>query len=332
MKKIFSFGIVCLMFIGLLSTSIALGEQIRTHPGMDSTISNNDELDQSQTVYINGIVVPVGRISIFENTFTLLVAQSFVPTKEVLTRVELLVGKNATARYPLKVGIRDNLSHQNLVETQFEPDQISTGNLTWTEFNFEDLWVTPGQTYYIVSSTKNATDNFYGWAANNHSDSYPNGVAFWSIDNGSSWHQSASMMQPQTNPAPQGPRSRGADNGTYDMCFKTYGLKKTVLSLTVTSTFIKPTFSIKNTGNVTAQNLTWQGSVQGGIFKKVNYTFSGSGSQSDLKPGDSFLVKFGMVTGFGPITVTMSASAINAKQVTITRNGFVFLFFIILQK
>jgi hypothetical protein len=290
---------------------------------MNATLLNYDELDQSQTVYINGTIVPVGRVTIFENVFTLLVAQSFIPTKEVLTRVELY----ATTSYPLVVGIRDNLTHQNLVETQLGPDHF-TGNLTWTEFDFEDLWVNPGQTYYIVSSTKNATDNYYGWAANNHSDSYPNGVAYFSIDNGSSWHDSASTVQPQATPA-YGTQQRGSDNGSLDMCFKTYGLRKTELNLIFIPAFLTPKITITNVGNVTAQNPTCTVSIQGGLFKKVNYMWSGS--QAELQPGDSMFVKFGLITGFGFITITVTASAINAKPVTITRNGFLLFFFIILQ-
>ena len=327
MRKIISVSIVAIVLAGLVSTSMACGEQIRAQPQMKTTILPYDELDQSQTVYVNGTIVPVGRISIFENVFTLMIAQSFIPTKEVLTRVELYVGKNVTASYPLVVGIRDNLTKRNLVETELGPDHF-TGNLTWIEFNFEDLWVNPGQTYFIVAATKNATDNYYGWAASNHSDAYPNGVAYWSIDNGSSWQGSVSAAQPQTTAA-YGMQSRGTDNGTFDMCFKTYGFRETVLNLTFTSAFLTPKITITNVGNVTAQNPTCTVSVQGGLFKKVNYTWSGS--QAELQPGNSMLVKLRFMTGFGFITITVTASAINAKPVTITKNGFLFLFFIFLQ-
>jgi hypothetical protein len=330
MKKIISIGIISLVLFGMFGASCVLGEKARTFPESGMIDLNSDELDQSQTVFTNGTELPVGRAPIPGFTITVLVAQSFVPTKEVLTRVELLVEKNATTTYPFSVGIRDNLTHTNLVETNVGPGNIVTGTLTWVEFNFEDLWVNPGDTYYIVGATKNATDNYYGWAGNNHSDSYLNGVAYLSIDNGSSWHQSLSAMQQNMNPSPHNVRPLNADNGTIDMCFKTYGLKKTILNLTVTSTFLRPTIAIKNTGEATAQNITWQVSVRGGIFNKINNTFNGT--QTELIPADEILVRFGMIIGFGPIVVTMSASALNGKEVTITINGFVFLFFIILQK
>jgi len=329
MKKIISLVIAGLVLFGIFSTSIVLGEKVRTFPEERTTISNGDELDQSQTMFTNGTVIPVGRAPIPGYTITVLVAQSFVPTKEVLTRVELFIEKNSTTTYPVTVGIRDNLTHENLVETNLGPGNITTGTLSWVDFNFEDLWVDPGTTYYIVGSTKNATDNYYGWAGSNHSDAYPNGVAYFSIDNGSSWNQSLGTTQQNMNPYIPNLRPLGADNGTFDMCFKTYGLQKTILNLTVTSPFIRPTIAIKNTGEVTAQNITWQVSVKGGLFNKINKTLNGS--LTDLIPGDEILVKFGMIVGLGPIVVTMRVSAINVKEVTITINGFVFLFFIILQ-
>jgi hypothetical protein len=327
MRKIISVSIVAIVLAGLVSTPMVCGDQIRASPRVKASAITYDELDQSQPVYVNGTIVPVGRISIFGHVLTLLIAQSFVPTKEVLTRVELYMGKNATASYPLVVGIRDNLTHQNLVETHLGPDHF-TGNLTWIEFDFEALWVNPGQTYFIVCATKNATDNYYGWAASNHSDAYPNGVAYYSIDNGSSWQDSASVMQPQT-PSDFKAQQR-ADNGSFDMCFKTYGLRETALNLTFISAFLTPKITITNVGNVTAQNPICTVTIQGGFFKKVNYTWSGS--QAELQPGDSMLVKLRLMTGFGFITITVTASAINARPVTITKDGFLLLFFLILKK
>ncbi len=324
MKKIISLGTVTLVLVGLMSAPMACSQPIMIHTGLNPSTLTHDELDQSQTVYVNGTIVPVGRIQILEQVLTLLIAQSFIPTKEVLTRVELYMGKNATASYPLVVGIRDNLTHQNLVETRLEPDQF-TGNLTWIEFNFEDLWVNPGQTYFIVAATKNATDNYYGWAASNHSDAYLNGVAYWSIDNGTSWQGSVNAAQSQTAIA-SGAQSRRDDNGSFDMCFKTYGLEKTVLNLTFTSGLIAPTIVMTNVGSVTAQEPTWSVSVRGGLFQKVN--FSSRETRPELQPGDGMLTTVGLLVGFGFISLSVTASAINAHPVTLTRNGF--LIFVII--
>ena len=324
MRTIISLGIVIVVLGGLLSTSMGCGEQAQ--PRMKVSALTYDELDQSQTVYVNGTIAPVGRIQVFTQVLTILIAQSFIPTKEGLTRVELYMGKNATASYPLVVSIRDNLTHPDLAQTQLSPDHF-TGNLTWIDFDFPDLWVNPGESYFIVAATKNATDNYYGWAASNHSDAYMNGVAYFSIDNGSSWQGSATMMQPQGGA--YGVEQRGADNGSYDMCFKTYGLRQTALNLTITPGVLVPKVTVTNVGSATAYNPTCTVSIQGGLFKKVNHTWSES--QAQLNTTDSFPVKLGLMMGFGFVTITVTASATNVKPVTMTKNGFLLFIFLILQ-
>jgi hypothetical protein len=327
MRRIISLSIMVVVIGALLSTSMVSGEHIHAQSRINASLERYDELDQSQTVYVNGTIAPVGRIQILENVATFMIAQSFIPTKELLTRVELYMGKNITASYPLVVGIRDNLTHSNLVETQLNPDQF-TGNLTWIEFDFDNLWVDLGQTYFIVASTKNATDNYYGWAANNHSDAYPNGVAYWSIDNGSTWQGSVSAVEPQISSS-SGIQSQRDDNGSVDMCFKTYGLPETFLDISFATFFSAPSITITNKGNATAQNPTCIVTVHGGLFGKINYTESAS--QAELLSGDSMLVKTHFITGFGFITLTVTASAINAKPVSVTRDGFVLLFLVFLR-
>jgi hypothetical protein len=293
---------------------------------MRASALSYDELDQSQLVYSNGTVIPVGRIQVLDTVLTILMAQSFVPTKEVLTRVELYMGKNATASYPLVVGIRDNLTHPDLAQTQLSPDHF-TGNLTWIDFDFPDLWVNPGETYFIVASTRNATDNYYGWAAANYSDAYLNGAAYWSTDNGSSWQGAASEVHPQTSVSQGTQQQGGRSNSSFDMCFKTYGLRETTLALALVSSFPILKFSVTNTGNVTAQEPTATVSIKGGVLGGLNHTFSTS--QAELQPGESFLLKAGMFFGFGRFTMTVTVYAINAKPSTITQEGVLILFFVI---
>ncbi|HVQ00132.1 MAG TPA: hypothetical protein VMT57_01330 [Candidatus Thermoplasmatota archaeon] len=325
MRTIITLGIAIAVLASLMSTSMVCGDHIQ--PRMKASALTYDELDQNQPVYVNGTIVPVGRISILGSPLTVLVAQSFIPTKEVLTRVELLMGKNVTASYPLVVGIRDNLTHPNLVQTQLTPDHF-TSNLTWIEFNFDDLWVNPGQTYFIVAATRNATDNYYGWAASNHSDAYLKGVAYFSIDNGSSWLGSATTVQPQATAAIV--TQRGADNGSFDMCFKTYGLRQTVLNLAFASGIFAPKITITNAGNITAYDIRHTVSIQGGLLKKVNVTGSGF-LQAQLNATKSFKLYLGLLAGFGFINITMTVSATNAKPVTLTKDGFLLFFFVIIQ-
>jgi len=184
-----------------------------------------DELDQSQTVMTENAALPVGQIPIPDNITNFQVAQSFIPTKEVLTRVELYIGKNSTATYPYVLAVRADLTGEDMTLTSVDPEDVVTEDFGWVEFNFDDVMTTIGQTYYIVSYTENTTDNFYAWGANNESDSYPFGCAWMSIDDGDTWNNDSASAQQGNVETWFNPAGRGALNGneTWDMCFKTYG-------------------------------------------------------------------------------------------------------------
>jgi hypothetical protein len=159
-----------------------------------------DELDQSQTNYDENCPAPVGYYP-YNTSWNISIAQSFTPTKEILTRVVLYVGKNVTASHPYVLAIRENLTGGNLALVSVRPDEFMVlPNLSWIEFDFDDLIISIGETYYIVSYTSNVTNNTYLWGAN-CSDIYPNGTAYASFDGGKIW-----WTPPHA-----------------DMCFMTYG-------------------------------------------------------------------------------------------------------------
>ena len=160
-----------------------------------------DELDQYQT--IPDMFFPIGNTLgaiIVLPRYNYSAAQSFIPTKEVLTRVQLLIGKNSAAIFPYVLAICGSLTGENLAISRVNPNEVSAElpSLIMVEFEFDDIKVTPGQTYYLVSYTVNFSENYYGWGAN-PSNLYPNGNMFYSID-GEDW-----------------------DTSSYDMCFMTYG-------------------------------------------------------------------------------------------------------------
>jgi hypothetical protein len=330
MKKRYVIIIGTMVLLTLFNASTAIREKEKTTPSeskMPTTSFYQDVVDQNQLEYITGVIIPIGRVSLEGSIFTVQIAQSFIPTKEILTRVELFAGKNVTTSYPLVVGIRDNLTHENLVETSVLPGAFVPGNFSWVECNFDDILVNPGQTYYIVTSTKNATDNFYIWAGNNNSDAYQNGCAWFSIDNGSTWNQSeAQNLQQQNNADLQQPAPLGADNATGDMCFRTYGLQETTLAIITGGTFFKPTVLVKNVGNTTTLNVEWQVTITGGILHMINKTTNGT--QPELAPNDTIPITLSMF-GLGPLSITVKAHAVNAPEVTITKNAVLLLIFIL---
>jgi hypothetical protein len=201
MKKMLPMGVVLVLVLsGLGAVAIRSNNTI-------NTCSLNDELDQYMTDCEGAI--PVGAVSIFtpDEIVNLSVAQSFIPQKEMLTRVEFYMGKNCTTTFPVNVVIREELNGENLARATAGPDGFPVynpsypcENLTWIEFDFDDIHVTPGETYYMVVSTYNDSENYY-WVGGNGSDMYPNGIVYLSVDDGETWEE-----------IPDG-----------DGCFKTYG-------------------------------------------------------------------------------------------------------------
>ncbi len=189
MKKlypIFIVGILILGSIGASATSIFNIEKRHVWSNIEiPKISGNDELDQSQLEM--DFFAPVGNIFLAPE-INYISAQSFIPTKNILTRVEILTGKNSSATHDFTLAIRDDLPGYDITKLSLPPEDFVTENFSWLEFDFDDISVTPGITYYIVCYTADEPDNWYAWGAQ-LSDVYPNGTVWWSEDDGTSWEE-----------------------------------------------------------------------------------------------------------------------------------------------
>jgi hypothetical protein len=129
-------------------------------------------------------------------------AQSFIPTLSSITKVELKILKQGTPT-GLTVSIRSSLTGGDLTSI-FEPGSAISTTTSWHEFNFPDISITPGVTYYIIwnPSGEDSSNNFF-WRMGN-GNPYSNGEAW--IFLGMSW----TVLDPPEVPDP-------------DFCFKTYG-------------------------------------------------------------------------------------------------------------
>jgi len=164
-------------------------------------LNKADILDQSQPDWDDGIIV--GCININGSSEYYLAAQSFIPTLNILTRVELMICRIPEATYNYTVAIREDLNGSDLTSVSLPASYITIMELSWEEFDFPDIMVIPGKTYYIVSSPENVINNVYLWAVKG-ADVYPNGILFYRW-NGAAWE--------------------GYSDG--DMTFKTYGVNNT---------------------------------------------------------------------------------------------------------
>jgi len=198
MKKKLIGIFVCMLLITTVTPII--GIQINDKPIQnDNYIIYDDVLDQYQDIKDEqggiGCVPGIPDINYFR-------AQSFVPTKPVLTRVQLYISKNITTIYPYTLSIRKDLKGEDIVSYSVNAEDIPTlFDFEWIEFDFENIPVKIGQTYYLVSRTMKAKDNCFAWGGSLYNP-YPNGISYVSDDESQSWEE--------------------LDYG--DMCFRTYGI------------------------------------------------------------------------------------------------------------
>ncbi len=228
MKKIIPIVVVGIFILSGLGASagsiLNIDESIEWGQIEISVMPQKDELDQYQPDM--DFFAPVGPIFLAPE-INYISAQSFIPTKTVLTRVEILAGKNSTAVYDYTLAIRDDLLGSDLTALSLPPEDFATENFSWVEFDFDDIPVTPGSTYYIVSYTTDAPDNWYAWGAK-LSDVYPGGSVWWSVDDGSSFENDPDSdcafatygldNLPPGVPTITGPNS-GKPNTEYDFTF-----------------------------------------------------------------------------------------------------------------
>jgi hypothetical protein len=137
------------------------------------------DVDQFQTETTTGMVI----CSYF------IWSQSFKPSIETLKKVELKLVRFGMITSDLTVSIRKNKDGEDLTIVSIPYDRVPTDNWKWISFNFPDITIIPNETYYILLSTHGGDNiaNFYTWAGNTDSDSYPNGEVWIQFTSSNDW-------------------------------------------------------------------------------------------------------------------------------------------------
>lgn len=309
MKKLLSCIIIGIVVLGGLGAVVTATNknQITTEKNTSNVSRYVDDLDQSMTEYDGSL--PLGHTNIFGDYVNLSIAQSFTPQMEVLTRTFFLMARNASTTAPCFLAVRDNLTEDDLAIVSVEPSEFPIVNgtpteeqLAWIEFNFDDLWVTPGQTYYIVIYTANITENYY-WISGNGTNIYQNGTVYLSLNDGQNWTEFVDA----------------------DGCFKTYGLHETFLQITQKGG-LGLSFVIKNVGNYTAWDVTVDNTISGGlVFIGRHFT----STISELLPGEEITLRIGLIIGFGKVLLSFRVSAANVKEMSSQKSALILGFFIL---
>ena len=187
-KKIIVMVVTTLLILTATSAIGFVIDNEKAIPNGDDVYSNNlppDELDQEQTEWCSeGVIIRTNAI-----------AQSFKPTLNKLTRIEILVenyggGNPQYLNYYLVV--KESLDGPAIFSGSSNTmGGLPTDETAWIEFDHADCDVTPGNTYYIVASAFGASGGsepiwWKHWQISNE-DKYTRGDPWEYIDG--SWQR-----------------------------------------------------------------------------------------------------------------------------------------------
>jgi hypothetical protein len=270
--------------------------------GIAEDQTNNYTVYEGRLDQIQNLTSALFAVGAVGNSLNFSIAQEFTPSKSILTRVELFIkNEDLDATYPIILAIRDNITGDNLRSVKVEPEDVGN-NLSWVEFDFEDIKVTIGQSYYIVLYTKRLENNSYhcGWY---YPDPYPNGTSYVRLE-------------------PEDPYI----DTEGDFTFKTYGLDSTSLAIDFEKSVLSVSAIIENIGDVDAYDVEINIEVTGGILGLINRTLNLS--EEIINPNMQKTVDVRNLIGFGPLRVVVTASAVNADEITESWEGLIIIFFI----
>ena len=190
--ELFSFLIIIVLFTSFFFSTPTLG--IADIPLIKTSL--DDSLDQYQLLWSHGITV----------AYPDLLAQSFQPEENVLTRIELLVHKTAETPNNLTISIRSSLNGSDLATATVTSGDIPLER-SWVEFDIPDLNLNLTHPYYIIFNPQGLSMVYFWWGYDNHNlDSYVNGEAW--LFTGGNWVNDGFLIK--------------------DFCFKTYGFHESL--------------------------------------------------------------------------------------------------------
>lgn len=191
-------------------------------------------------------------------------AQSFTPSFTILTRIEIYMYKSGNGGWrSYTAEIKNTINGSNLTYALIEDCWYLPHEDSWIEFDFPDINVVPGQTYYLVLTPGECywSLKFYFLLYYGQPDPYSRGEAWY-------------LLEPyqQYNPYNQS-WVKFERNGTpTDFCFKTYGIN------------LPPNQPSKPTGNLSGtagEEYTYSSSTDDPEQRNISYWFDwGDGTNS----------------------------------------------------
>lgn len=300
MRKRIGVILICILFIGAgfvpcINGNIAeIQKELIDYPADLIEKPPEDELDQSQTDgYGGGCAV--------HSTFSH--AQSFVPTFNFLSKIELLLyvddevdSDPILIDQPIFIHIRDDLDGDDLTSFSLLPEDLPWGwvedFVSWITIDFSDIQVTPGSIYYIILTSPHVLD----WENIERQMIY----IWWQSDT-NRYFKGMRFTKSHENP--------WESYSNKDFSFKTYGYNDEnqpgININEITGGFgIKA--DIKNNGATPVNNLSWSIDVEAsfGLILSGGHT---SDVIDELVAGASETIQSNSLRGIGLITITIQA-------------------------
>jgi hypothetical protein len=204
-------------------------------------------------------------------------AQEFKPTLDTLTRVAVYGDREGNPPNGLIVSIRASLTGQDLTSIEIPKDSIPENTPTWILADFQDIHVTPGQSYYLVCRTIAGSypGELYAWWRTPDTN-YPNGTGYHSMDSGASWYTNDDDFLFQTYGRPNSPPTMQQLQGpTWGIINVKYNFSANVTDVDGDDIFCKWDFG---DGNITG----WLGPYSSGETIYTNHSWSNKGTY-DIK-------------------------------------------------
>ena len=240
-------------------------------PTISSLELSDDEIDQQQT--------QIGSYArIYNETH---VAQSFIPTLPILTRIEIYLSKSGSITSDITLIIKESRDGPSLEQVSVSSDKVKLNEGEWIEFDFPDLEVERGERYYIYCRTDlGDEDNCYKWYGS-ILDNYEEGFKYVSNNSGTSWEQYSE-----------------------DCTFITYGAGPIPeITYVVGGVGPKIDIGVKNTGNSEANIIKITAEFSGGIIIRDFYT---ERLDTTLEPDGEISVSISPIIGLGHSFVKIS--------------------------
>jgi len=270
-------------------------------------ITNDDTLDQSQEIF--DTICIFGTIPTYYH-FDWYAFQSFIPQTGKLTRVEIFLSKyrEDPAVKNANLAIRDNLFGENLTMASVSHTQIPTyGNPEWIDFDFPDIQVKVGQTYYIVCSSDwyPVVDSLYAWGCGDDNP-YTSGSSGYSNDAGQNWDF--------------------YDNS--DFCFRTYGTTRDLEISEIKGGVGKVSAEITNNLDHKIEDIDCTITVRGGILNLIN--IESKITIDSLESGECKKISSdGFIFGLGPVDIEITAACDGVGEDKKFQNSWVILFLVL---